>query len=136
MFTRRHPNEAKQCILDLITYCRKIGPFTHYYRDQINSFNCTTHNILKNEIDLILPQFTVRKEKRGIITFLILGFIGLAYEGISSFLHDRRHQTLHKAVKAMEDKANIQHNRLMHLEDPMVMYGVYKTLEKLVKHCA
>ena len=27
----------------------------------------------------------------------------------------------------MENKANIQHNKLMHLEDSMVMYGVYNT---------
>ena len=34
----------------------------------------------------------------------------------------------------MEDKANIQHNKLMYLEDTMIMYGVYfaETLEKLV----
>ena len=34
----------------------------------------------------------------------------------------------------MEAKANMQHNKLMHLEDPMVMYEVYnaETLEKLV----
>ena len=88
---------------------------------------------MKNEIDLILPQFpTVRKDKRGIITSLISGFIGLTYVGISSFLHYRRHKSLHKAVKAMETKVNIQHNRLIHLEDSMVMYGVYnaETLEK------
>ena len=32
----------------------------------------------------------------------------------------------------MDDKANIQHNKLMKLENSMVMYGVYnaKTLEK------
>ena len=78
-----------------------------------------------------------RKEKRGIITSLISGFIGLAYEGISSFLHNRRHKALHKAVKDMETKANIQCNKLMHLEDTMVMYRVYnaETLEKQLKHC-
>ena len=34
----------------------------------------------------------------------------------------------------METKVNIQHNRLIHLEDSMVMYGVYntETLEKLI----
>ena len=84
-----------------------------------------------------MPQFpTVRKEKRSIITLLISGFIGLAYEdeGISSFLHNRRHKALHKAVNAMEPKADIQCNKLMHLEDSMVMYGVYnaETLEKLI----
>ena len=50
-----HSLEAKQYILDLITYDRKLKPFIHYYRNQISSFNHTVHNILKNKIDLILP---------------------------------------------------------------------------------
>ena len=29
-------------------------------------------------------------ENRGIITSLVTGFIGLAYEGISSYLHNKR----------------------------------------------
>ena len=35
----------------------------------------------------------------------------------------------------METKTNIQQNKLMHLEDSLVMYGVYntETLEKLIK---
>ena len=28
--------EAKQYILNLITHCKKIRPFIHYYREQIN----------------------------------------------------------------------------------------------------
>ena len=34
----------------------------------------------------------------------------------------------------MNDQANIQHNRLMKLDDTMLMYGIYnaKTLEKLI----
>ena len=65
---------------------------------------------------------------------LISGFIGLAYEGISSFLHNRRHNALHKAVPAIYSKAIIQHNKLMHLENSMVMYGIYnaETLENLI----
>ena len=47
-----------------------------------------THNILENEIKLLLPQVQ-RKQKHGIITILISSFIGLAYEGISSFLHHK-----------------------------------------------
>ena len=70
---------------------------------------------------------------------LVSGFIGLAYEGISSFLHNRRHKALHKAVKAMDSRTTIQHNKLMHLEDSMVMYSIYneETLEKLINtvHC-
>ena len=64
-----------------------------------------------------------------------MGFVGLAFKGISSFLHNRRHKALHKAVHAMSAKTDIQRNRLMHLEDTLVMYGVYsaETLEKLIK---
>ena len=40
------------------------------------------------------------KNKRGIFSALIL-VIGLPFEGISSFLHHKRHNTLHKAVTAM-----------------------------------
>ena len=84
---------------------------------------------------LILPQFPTRKEKRGIFTSLIAGFIGLAYEGISSFLH-KSHKALHKAVKAMETKTNMQQNKLMHLEDSVVKHGIYstETLEKIHKN--
>ena len=34
----------------------------------------------------------------------------------------------------MDDKANNQHNKLMKLENPMLMYGIYnaETLEKLI----
>ena len=32
---------------------------------------------------------------------IISGFIGLAFKGISSFLHNKRHKALHKAVKTM-----------------------------------
>ena len=47
------------------------------------------------------------KHKHGIITTLISSLVGLAYEGISSFLHNRRHKALHKAVKAMDSKTSI-----------------------------
>ena len=65
---------------------------------------------------------------------LASSFIGLAYESISSFLHHRQNKALHKAVNAMDRKADIQCNKLMQLEDYMLMYSVCnaKTLEKLV----
>ena len=44
------------------------------------------------EIPLILPNFPKgRKEKRGIITLLVTGFIGLANEG-NSYLHNNDKQ--------------------------------------------
>ena len=71
--------EGKQHISDPVTYCRKIGPYIYFYKQQIKSPNEMAHDILRNKVDLILPQFpTNRMEKRGIITSLISGFIGLA----------------------------------------------------------
>ena len=63
------------------------------------------------------------------------GFIGLAYKGISSCLHNRRHKALHKAKVAMENMVTLQWNKLIHLENSVVMYQVYnaETLEKLIK---
>ena len=91
-----------------------------------------TRNILENEINLILPQIP-RKQKCGIITTLVSSFIGLAYEGISSFLHHKRNKALHMAVRVMDSKATIQHNKLMQLENSILMYGIYntETLKKL-----
>ena len=107
-----------------------------FYKMQINACNKTAHHILKNEVDLILPKFPEgRKRKRGIFSTIISGFVGLAFEGISSFLHNRRHKALHKAVCTMSSKVDIQRNKLIHLENTLVMYGVYnaETLEKLIK---
>ena len=127
---------AKEYISVPRVYCTKIVPFVYYYKEQISPFNCTAHNILTNEIFLILMNCSKDgKEKRGINTLLITGFIGLAYEGRSSFLHNRRHKALHKArVAKMDNKVNLQHNKPIHLENSMVMYGVYnaESLEKLI----
>ena len=50
-------------------------------------------------------------------------------------MHNRRHKALHKVVWAITSKEDIQRNRLIHLENTMVMYRVYnvETLEKLIK---
>ena len=42
---------------------------------------------------------------------------------------------MHKAVKAMSISMDAQRNKLMHLENTLVMYGIYnaETLENLVK---
>ena len=45
------------------------------------------HNILEKEINLLLPQIP-SIQKHGIISMLLSSFIGLAYQGISSFLHN------------------------------------------------
>ena len=110
-----HTSESKKHMLDLMMFCKKIEPFVLYYKRLIKSYNNTTHNILEKEINLMLPQIP-GKQKHGIITMLVSSFIGLAYEGISSFLHHKRNKALHKAVRPMDGKTVIQHNKLMQLE--------------------
>ena len=102
---KNQTEDTKQHTSSLITYCRKIGTLCIFLKAVNKSFNKTPHHILKNEIDLILPQFPTRKEKERYfhIANYRLHRISL-FEGISSFLHNRRH----KAVKALETKTNIQ----------------------------
>ena len=97
---------------------------------------------MTNDIGKIPPKFqTDHRHKQGAILASILGsvaysVIGLAYEGISSFLHHEQHKALHKAVAVMDKKTNIQCNRIHHLEDTMIMYGVYNsdTLIRSYRH--
>ena len=58
----------------------------------------------------------------------------MAYEGISTFLHNNRQKALHKAVHAMENKVDKQCNKTFHLGKSMGMYGIYNsdTLEDLI----
>ena len=89
-----------------------------FYKMQIKAHNNTAHHILKNEVDLILPKFPEgQKSKRGIFSMIISGFVGLTFEGISNFLHNKRHKALHKSVKAMSICTDIQRNKHMHLEN-------------------
>ena len=128
-------HNSKKYISNLKVYCKKFVPITHFYKEQISSYNHTVHNMLMDEISMILQNFPKdREEKRSIIALSIIGFIGLAYEDISSYLHNKIQKALHKASIAMENKINLQCNKIIHLEDPMVMYGIYnsETLEKLI----
>ena len=93
-------DQIRENIRDSLLYCAKLRPHMAFYKMQIKAHNNTTHHILKNEVYLILPKFPEgSKSKRGIFSAIISGFIGLAFEFISSFLRNRRHKALHKAVK-------------------------------------
>ena len=50
------------------------------------------------------------------------------------FTHNRRHKTLHKTKVVMKNKVKWQGNKPIHLENSMVVYGVYNanTLEILI----
>ena len=84
----------------------KIMPYTQLYQRQMQYYNWTAYDTLTNDIGKILPKFpTDNRQKCGAILVSILGsvassVIGLAYEGISSFLHHKRH----KAVAVMNKK--------------------------------
>ena len=67
----------------------------------------------------LLPQ--ISRQKCGIITTLVSGFIGLAYEGISSFLQQKCENALQKAVDVMSNQASMQCNKLMKLDNTMLM---------------
>ena len=87
--------QIKQNIKDLLLYCNKLRPFMAFCKIQIKACNATAHHILKNEVDLLLPKFYMeQRNKRGIFSTIISGFIGLAFEGISSFLHHKRHKAV------------------------------------------
>ena len=58
----------------------------------------------------------------------------MAYKGIPSYLHNKRQKALKKAFVAMQNQVNLEQNKIFHLEDSMMMYGIYNsdTLEKLI----
>ena len=136
--TCNHLNiSRKNYLLRYIRHCRRIAFYVKFYKQQIDYYNQTAYKILQNEIGLILPSLNNRK-KRFLTT--ILGtiaskVIGLAFEGISSFLHHKRHKAMQKAVNIINSKSEIDHNKVYHLEDTMIMYGKYNsdTLMELVK---
>ena len=119
--------------VELLKYCMKIMLYARLYQRQIQYYNQTAYDTLTNNIGKILLKFpTDNRQKCGAILASILGsvassMIGLAYEGISSFLHHKRHKALHKAIAVMNKKTNVQHNRIHHLEDTIIMYGVYNS---------
>ena len=91
------------------------------------------YNIFENEIKPLLPK-KCQDKKCGIVTTLVSGIIGLAYEEISSFLQGKHDTALKKVVFAMDNEINIQHKKFLKLDSTMLMYGIYnvETLEKLI----
>ena len=123
----------------LMNYCMKIAPYAQLYQRQIQYYNKTAYDTLANDIGKILPKFPTDKRQKCGAILTILGsiaskVIGLAYEGISSLVHHKRHKALHKAVVVMNERSNVQRNQIHHLEDSMIMYGVYNsdTLKDLI----
>ena len=77
-------------------YCRNIIPYMYLYKHQVEYYEKTVFNILEKDIGMILPKFgntennvQSKHPKRQIISALINGFIGLAFEGISSYFQHK-----------------------------------------------
>ena len=125
-----HLNNPKSYIHQHLKHCQKIAPYVKFYQKQIEYYNKTAYDILEKEIGLILPTYNNKRNKKFIGTLLgslASGVIGLAFEGISSSIHHKKHKALTKAVNIMKEKSGLQHNRVYHLEDTMIMYHKYNS---------
>ena len=77
-------------------YCKHLIPYKYLYKHQVEYYEKIGYNILEKDIGMILPKFgntdnNVQSKcpKRQIISALISGFIGLAFEGILSYLQHK-----------------------------------------------
>ena len=124
--------DSSKYLAELKAYCNKIKPFVSHYSKLIKSYNATVYNILTNEMRPLLLH--ISKQKCGIVSTLVSGFIGLAYEVISRFLQRKHEDALQKAMIAMNNEVNFQHNKLLKLDNTMLLYRIYnaETLEILI----
>ena len=136
----RNEMQPSSYIHKLLAYCQKIMPYVEFYKKHICYYNCTAHESLTNKIGLILPTYPKdRIHRRSILASILRGIassvIGLAYEVISSFLCHKRNKALHKAVKVVEKKTDLQCNKIHHLEDTMIMHSIHNsdTLTELIE---
>ena len=92
-----HTSTSNTNYARLMNYCMKITPYARLYQRQIQYYNKIAYDTLANDIGKILPKFpTDKRQKHGEMLTTILGsvaskVIGLAYEGISSFLQQKMH---------------------------------------------
>ena len=96
-------------------YCKNIIPYMYLYKHQVEYYVKTVYELLEKDIGLILPKFEDREknikqkcQKRIIISALISGFIGFAFEGISSFLQHKQEKALQQAMHTMNKRVNVQ----------------------------
>ena len=92
-------------------YCKNIVPYMYLCKHQVEYYKKMVYEILERDIGVILPRFEDRdnlKQKRQITSALISGFIGLVYEGISSFLQHKQEKALQQAMHTINKKASIE----------------------------
>ena len=96
----------------------------YLYKHQVEYYEKMVYNILEKDIGLILPKFGNTEtnkhskcRKRQILSALISGFVGLAFEGISSYLQHKQEKALQHSMNMMNKRMNIERNRVFHLEN-------------------
>ena len=114
-FACKHLMSDRTFMQKYLKHCQRIVPYIRLYQKQVHYYNQTAYNILQNEINLILPTLNEPNKKKRFLS-AVLGtvtskIIGLAFEGISSFLHHKRHKALHKAIKQINERQNIEHKQ-------------------------
>ena len=137
-FTCKHLMSDRTFMQKYLKHCQRIVPYVRLYQKWVQYYNQTAYTILQNEINLILLTLNEPNRKKRFLP-AVLGtvaskIIGLAFEGISSFLHHKRHKVPNKGMKQINERQDIEHNRFYHLEDTMIMYGKYNsdTLTNLI----
>ena len=114
--TCSHLVNDKTFMRKYLKHCQRIVPYVRFYQKQIEYYNWTAYNILQNEIGLILPTITEGNRKKRLLSGTVASkIVGLAFKGISSFLHHKRHKALKKAIKQMNERQNIEHNKTLWL---------------------
>ena len=76
--------------------CKNLFLYMYLYKHQAEYYEKTVYNILEKDIRMILPKFgnaisdmQSNRPKRQILSASISRFIGLAFEGISSYLQHK-----------------------------------------------
>ena len=106
-------------------------PFVDFYKKHIDYYNKTVHDMLTREIPLIPPNFPKNRKKR--CNYFISDWIyWIPYEGISSYLRNKIQKALKKGICGFGEPSKFRRNKIFHLEDLMVMYGMLiQTLWKI-----
>ena len=126
------PNtDSSKYLAELKTYCNKIKPFVSHYSKLIKSYNATAYNILTKEIRLLLPHISKKMQYSKYTSFR---FYWVSLWGYIQFSSKKHEDALQKAMIAMNNEVNFQCNKLLKLDNTMLMYGIYnaETLEKLI----
>ena len=115
-FACKHLMSDRTFMQTHLKHCQRIVPYVRLYQKQVQYYNQTAYNMLQNEINLILPTFNEPSRKKRFLS-AVLGtvaskIIGLAFEGFSSLFHHKRHRALNKAIKQINEKQNIEHNKI------------------------